>query len=286
MTSIVPSDTGVKVYFADGTDYEFDAVIGADGVFSTVRDLVLSDESKQYSASPAGFWDCRVLVPFEKAKMVLGEELFKLDRQYGWAGDGAFILHDVLENGTLVQCVISAVEDESPRDRKHLLTREFLNKILASWLDGPIASGIIDLVMEQDDPRGYSEREHKATPTYARGRVCIMGDAAHASTPFQGAGAGQAFEDGMILSALLGHISSPDDIEVAFKIYDEIRRPRGQRVIDSSRGTGQIMCGRSEAGLDPGKIVQAVAPRWDFLNLDFKSYVQEAVQKLDERLRA
>lgn len=113
-----------------------------------------------------------------------------------------------------------------------------------------------------------------------------MGDAAHASTPFQGAGAGQAFEDGMILSALLGHISSPDDIEVAFKIYDEIRRPRGQRVIDSSRGTGQIMCGRSEAGLDPGKIVQAVAPRWDFLNLDFKSYVQEAVQKLDERLRA
>lgn len=140
--------------------------------------------------------------------------------------------------------------------------------------------------MEQDDPRGYSEREHKATPTYARGRVCIMGDAAHASTPFQGAGAGQAFEDGMILSALLGHISSPDDIEVAFKVYDEIRRPRGQRVIDSSRGTGQIMCGRSEAGLDPGKIVQTVAPRWDFLNLDFKSYVQEAVQKLDERLRA
>ncbi|CAG9983352.1 unnamed protein product [Clonostachys byssicola] len=286
MISIVKTDAGVKVYFADGTDYEFDAVIGADGVFGTVRDHVLADEAKQYSASPAGFWDCRVLVPFEKAKAVLGEDLFKLDRQYGWAGDGAFLLHDVLENGTVVHCVISAVEHESPPDRKHKLTREFLNKTLANWLDGPIASGIIDLVLEQDDPRGYSEWEHKATPTYARGRVCIMGDAAHASTPFQAAGAGQAFEDGMILSALLGHISSPDDIEAAFKVYDEVRRPRCQRVIDSSRGTGLIMCGRSEAGLDPEKILQAVAPRWDFLNLDLKSYVQEAVQKLDERLGA
>ena len=140
--------------------------------------------------------------------------------------------------------------------------------------------------MEQDDPRGYSQWEHKATPTYARGRVCIMGDAAHASTPWQGAGSGQAFEDGMILSALLGHISSPDEIDAAFKVYDAVRRPRGQRVIDSSRGTGEIMCGESEAGLDPGEIMQALAPRWGFLELDFKSYVQEAVRKLDERLRA
>ncbi|CAH0044706.1 unnamed protein product [Clonostachys solani] len=286
MTSIVSTDTGVKVFFADGTEYEFDAVIGADGVFSIVRDYVLSDKSKQYSASPAGFWDCRVLVPFEKAKKALGEDLFKLDRQYGWLGEGAFIMHDVLENGTLVQCVISGVEDEPPSDRKHTLTRDFLNKALANWLSGPIASGVIDLVMEQDDPRGYSQWEHKATPTYARGRVCIMGDAAHASTPWQGAGSGQAFEDGMILSALLSHISSPGDIEAVFKVYDAIRRPRGQRVIDSSRGTGEIMCGKSDAGLDPGKIMQALAPRWGFLELDFKSYVQEAVHKLDESLSA
>lgn len=147
LVSIVPdaNGAGVKVLFADGTESQFDAVIGADGVFSVVRDHVLDDADKRSSASPAGFWDCRVLVPFEKAKITLGEELFELDRQYGWLGDGAFIMHDVLENRTLVQCVISAIEKESPDDRKHILTKELLINTLGSWLNGPIANGVIDV---------------------------------------------------------------------------------------------------------------------------------------------
>jgi hypothetical protein len=54
-------------------------------------------------------------------------------------------MHDVLENGTLVQLVISAVERDPPKDRKRPLTREMLTSTLSGWMDGPIAKGVIDV---------------------------------------------------------------------------------------------------------------------------------------------
>lgn len=72
-------------------------------------------------------------------------------------------------------------------------------------------------------------------PTFYKGRMALLGDAAHATTPHQGAGAGQAIEDAFVLSNLLGDCKSVNDIEAAFKAYDEIRRPRSQKVVTTSR---------------------------------------------------
>lgn len=128
----------------------------------------------------------------------------------------------------------------------------------------------------------YSQWEHKVTSTYANGGVCIAGDAAHATTPWQGAGTGQAFEDAMILGALLGEIKLPAEICYAFKAYDAVRKERCQQVIDSSRGTGLIMCGQNpDAGLDPEKIRDLLAPRWGFLyGIDLDTYKDEALIKM------
>lgn len=138
-------DGAVKVTFRDGQEDTFDAIIGADGIFGAVRRHVLQEAAEAESASPAGFWDCRNVVPFERARDTLGAQLFEQDRQYGWAGDGAFIMHDVLENRTKVQCVICAVEDDPPKDRKRALTREFLQETLRDWPDGPLAKGMIEV---------------------------------------------------------------------------------------------------------------------------------------------
>lgn len=135
----------VQVTFRDGQSESFHAVIGADGIFSSVRRYVLQGTADDDGPSPAGFWDCRNVVPFEKAKDNLGAQYFEEDRQYGWAGDGAFIMHDVLENRTKVQCVISAVDKNPPKDRKRPLTREILEETLHDWLDGPIGKGMIDV---------------------------------------------------------------------------------------------------------------------------------------------
>ncbi|KAL2811616.1 hypothetical protein BJX63DRAFT_274783 [Aspergillus granulosus] len=59
---------------------------------------------------------------------------------------------------------------------------------------------------------------HPDTPIYYLNRVCLLGDAAHASSPSQAAGAGQGLEDALILSRLLSLVHSPDHIETAFSI--------------------------------------------------------------------
>ncbi|KAH8881936.1 salicylate hydroxylase [Thozetella sp. PMI_491] len=283
LITVKESGSTVELVFQDGEVEQFDAVIGADGIFSSVRRYVLQDAADKSAPSAAGFWDSRVLVPYEKARATLGDEFFEQDRQYGWLGDNAFIMHDILENRTQVQVVISAVEDDPPKDRKRPLTREILNKTLASWLDGPIAKGAIELTLDQEDPHSYSQWEHKSTPTYAHGRVCVIGDAAHATTPWQGAGAGQAFEDAVILGTLFGNLKSLQEIPAAFKAFDAVRRPRGQQVIDSSRGTGQLCCGQNaEVGLDPDKMRAAMGSRWAFIfALSLDQHKQDALDKFN-----
>ncbi|KAK2599766.1 hypothetical protein N8I77_011492 [Diaporthe amygdali] len=285
LSDITPAaENGVKVTFRDGHVETFHAVIGADGIFGAVRRHVLQETADTEGPSPAGFWDCRNLVPFEKAREILGAEYFEQDRQYGWAGNGAFIMHDVLENRTKVQCVVSAIEKDHPKDRKRPLTREFLEETLREWLDGPVGKGMIELMLDQSDPQAYSQWEHKATSTFANGQICIAGDAAHATTPWQGAGAGQAFEDALILGTLLGEVKRPSEISHAFQAYSAIRKDRCQRVIDSSRGTGLIFCGQDpEAGLEPDKIMGLLAPRWGKIGgIDFDTYKEEALAKMKE----
>ncbi|KAI0523845.1 hypothetical protein F5B22DRAFT_659573 [Xylaria bambusicola] len=151
----------------------------------------------------------------EKAKEVLGEGLFGVDRQCGWVGDGGFLMHDVLENRTMVRCVISAIEHSPTHDRKGPLNREILIQTFRNWLDGAIAKGMIELALEQDDLYRYSQWEHKETPRYWKGTVCLMGDATHAMTPWQGFGVAMAFEDAMIMQEIFGDVHLPAQIEAA-----------------------------------------------------------------------
>lgn len=105
-----------------------------------------------------------------------------------------------------------------------------------------------------------------------------MGDAAHASTPWMGAGAGIALEDAMLLGKLIANVSSPEEIVAAFKAYDALRRPRCQKVVDTSRDTGLLFCG--EYGLDVAELRAQISTRWNFiLQLDMEKHIQEALDE-------
>lgn len=94
-------DGALTLSFKDGTTGPADALIGADGIHSFVRKHILGIDHPAAEPVFAGWWDCRNLVPCEKAKQVLGTEYFEVDRQYGWIGDGGFIMHDVLKDGAV-----------------------------------------------------------------------------------------------------------------------------------------------------------------------------------------
>lgn len=100
-------------------------------------------------------------------------------------------------------------------------------------------------------------------PSYYLGHIAILGGAAHASTPFQGAGAGQCLEDAYILSNLLAdeRTQSASDIPKAFKAYDAIRRPRSQKVVTTSRAAGEIYFYRGPDGADNQKIGEDLLQR-------------------------
>lgn len=75
-------------------------------------------------------------------------------------------------------------------------------------------------------------------PTYARGRVALLGDAAHAITPDLGQGGALALEDATVLVRALG--DQPDDVPAALAAYDAARRTRTQKLVRVSAQVGRI----------------------------------------------
>jgi salicylate hydroxylase len=114
-----------------------------------------------------------------------------------------------------------------------------------------------------------------------------MGDAAHATTPWQGAGGGMSIEDSLVISSLLGCAKTPAEAQIALKIYDQVRRPRTQHLVESARAVGLITSGLGEGKLDPGKIKADCFHRWDFiLNYDNEKHRDEAVEMMKRELKS
>ena len=95
-----------------------------------------------------------------------------------------------------------------------------------------------------------------------------------------------SIEDSLVLSALLGRAQSVSDARTALKVYDQVRRPRTQRIVESSRGTGQISFGLSEEfGLDFDKLKAGLLPRWDFIvGFNNEKHREEAIELLEKEL--
>lgn len=136
------------------------------------------------------------------------------------------------------------------------------------------------------NPKKWALWHHPESPTFYRGCLAIIGDAAHASTPHQGAGCGQAFEDALIMCELLAHrsVQTASDIEHAFAAYDIVRRPRTLRVVNTSRENGAVCMMKGEAtGEDWGKIKADLDTRFEWIwyeNLD--KQIETAVERLHQ----
>lgn len=97
-----------------------------------------------------------------------------------------------------------------------------------------------------------------------------------------------SFEDALILSRLLGRANSPFQARTALKVYDLVRRPRTQQIVDSSRGTGYISTGPSaDFDLYSLEALKTNLPqRWDFImDIDLKKHVEDALQLMDAELQ-
>lgn len=238
---------GVRLHFADGGTADASGAVGCDGVKSKLRQIVLGAEDAAAHPVFAGTYAYRGLIPMEKAVALLGDELAR--NGVMWLGKHGHVLTFPVQKGEVMNVVAVKPKPDGgwpdgdqwvlpmTDDRRHRIESDFRD-----W--GPAVRSIVSL-LQHPDVWALFDHDPPAR-TYFRGRTCLCGDAAHASTPHQGAAAGMALEDAYVLSELLGALvrerrpNDDDDVAHAFRAYDHVRRPRTQRLVRTSREASEV----------------------------------------------
>lgn len=246
-TAIEGGDGRVAVTFDDGHCDRFDLVVGADGVGSTVRALWFEDAAAvDRDAVVWSFWAPPGGVPLPEATAVLGRgtEAFVVD-----VGD-----REVVNVGTAMS---RAVSPDPPARRE-------LRATLASlgWGLSPLLDDVADARVFFDRVRTVrAERWH-------RGRVALLGDAAHAVHPISGMGAALALEDAYVLA---DELAAGSDVSSALANYERRRRPRVERV----RQFARVQAALTFTDVVPLARVRNALIRWTpFLDRAMERYVR------------
>lgn len=134
---------------------------------------------------------------------------------------------------------------------------------------------------------------HPPAPTYVseNGRVALIGDAAHATTPHKGSGAAMAIEDSYVLGNLVAHaLNNSSDaakaIPAALRAYDATRRERTQRLVEDSRETGTVYeLEHPDFGADKEKLRETLLTRMNWVwNHDFEAELVAAKELVSNSL--
>ena len=266
----------VRLTFEDENVAEVNVAVGCDGVKSHVRRSLFGEES---DAKFTGKYAYRGLLPMPKAVDLIGENLARNSQAY--LGYGGHVLTMPVELGTIMNVVAfrTAADGRWDNDRWVLpMQKEDVDRDFGDW--GTDVRNILGL-MEQPDRWGLFD--HSPIPRLWKGHVCLLGDAAHASTPHQGSGAGMALEDAYVLSSLLGHVRMVEELELALEAYDHVRRPRAMELVKTSRECGDVyeFLG-PETGDDVRKIDENLSTRYDWIwEEDVAGEFTRALEKLD-----
>jgi 2-polyprenyl-6-methoxyphenol hydroxylase-like FAD-dependent oxidoreductase len=212
----------------DGADSVMaDIVVGADGIRSMVRRSLFGDERLRYGGHRA--W--RAGTCFEDERV--GHRFVEV-----WGVGGGFGFGPAGTGHVYWYCFEAVPEGvpapERPRD-------EFLRRY-GAWFD-PISA----LIESTEDDAIESTFTYDRPPrrTWGRGRVTLLGDAAHPMKPNIGQGAAQALEDAVVLGSC---VAESDDPEHALRAYERRRIRRANAVVRASRQAGRAAEVRSELG--------------------------------------
>ncbi len=216
-------DDFARVSFASGAAAEGDIVVAADGIHSELRPHVFPPSRPVFHGSVA----YRGTVPHERVPH------WPADRWLMWLGKGKHFLSFPVRAGQLINYVGFVPADEAMKESwlapgdPAVLRREF-----AGW-DPRIES----LLSQVQATFRWALYDREPLPSWTKGRLTLLGDAAHPMLPHLGQGANQSIEDGMALATILAH-ASRETAPAALLAYERLRRERVAAVQRGARENG------------------------------------------------
>ena len=237
MVALRQDEGGVEISFDDGSSARHEAVVCCDGIKSLGRRYVLGEGSDDVSPVFAGEYAYRGLFDRSVVDEILGEE--RAGSASVFVGRGTYVVMYPVDHGRLVSMTAAVRRDDMHWDVDGEWTGPTSREAMLADFEG-WGEPILHLLGKIKNCDRWALFDAPMAKTYCAGRVCLIGDSAHASTPHQGAGAGMAFEDAYVLGSLLGGVQTNDQIVAAFKAYDAVRRPRTQRLVRTSREAGAL----------------------------------------------
>jgi len=216
-------DRHARVTFANGATVEADIVIGADGIHSELRPHVYPPSKPVFSDSVA----YRGMVPRASAPD------WPAGRWEMWMGPAKHFLVYPVRAGELINYVGFVPADEEMRESwsapgdPDALRREF-----AGW-DARVGS----LLRQVQSTFRSALYDREPLPTWTKGRLSLLGDAAHPMLPHLGQGANQSIEDGMALATILASADTTT-ASTALLAYERLRRERVAQVQRGARENG------------------------------------------------
>ncbi|SDC03620.1 salicylate hydroxylase [Raineyella antarctica] len=215
LVDIDDSGNEAVLHFTDGTSATADLVIGADGARSTVRRLLLGYDDALYSGASA----FRGIVPPEQMPSMPDPEAIQF-----WMGPGRHCLHYPINsegdhNFFLVE------RNPSPWPHKGWIAPTNDEEKLASF--GDWAPAIVEMVSAVSSTERWALFHRPPLSRWSKGRVTLLGDAAHAMVPHHGQGANTSIEDAIVLAEQL---AAGTDLDAARAEYERLRRGRTRKI--------------------------------------------------------
>ncbi|KAK1963184.1 FAD/NAD(P)-binding domain-containing protein [Colletotrichum sublineola] len=273
--------------FNDGSTAETDAVIGCDGIKSNTRGIVVGHDHPSAKCTYSHKYAYRGLIPMPQAVEILGREravTFGL-----WVSHDVHLVSYPVAHATMLNVAVHCTDaGDWPSDTQLTLPADLQSCLEDVKRLSPRLQKIVQS-LKGLDRWGQFDLGECPPSTYAKGRVCLLGDAAHASTPHLGAGAGVCIEDAAVMASLLAvdGVRGGSDIEAVFATFDAHRRERGEWLMRSSRRAGELNQLQSEHKKDFQRLepeLHAIATKtWRF---DVEMNIREAVEDLHKRLIA
>ncbi|KAI4592837.1 hypothetical protein KJ359_010390 [Pestalotiopsis sp. 9143b] len=280
--------------FSDGTTVEASAVVACDGIKSPSRSkyVLVGADSALLRPCPSEEFAYRGVYTQEEFNKITNGTISSTSGTL-WCGKDAYVVMYPIEKGHFMNMVcvrryLPISEDFKPpssADKSWVqpVDHDTMMADFASW-GAPIRA----LLSEIKRPERWFLFDHLPAPTFVKDRVALVGDAAHATTPHQGQGAGMAFEDSLVLSNILGSLYdsshspglSAASIEAAFHAYDLVRRPRSLELVRSSREMGLIVeYGSEDIGEDLSKLKTELDTRMSWIwDIDLKGEIRKGIE--------